>query len=133
MNLHAITIDTDWAPDCAIDYVASALLRAGIKATWFLTHDSPSLRALFQHPDLFEIGIHPNFLPGSTQGSDESSILQYMLRIVPEARVVRTHSLVHSVPLMYRMASDFNLTIDVSLILPDAAHLAPHNFYHQEA
>jgi hypothetical protein len=63
-----LTLDIDWAPDAAIDFVAEILVSRGVKATWFVTHDSPGVRRLRARPDLFELGIHPNFLPGSSHG-----------------------------------------------------------------
>ena len=41
-----------------------------VRATFFVTHESPALQRLKDRPDLFELGIHPNFLPGSTHGHE---------------------------------------------------------------
>lgn len=129
MDFFAITIDTDWAPDFAIDHVREKLVASKVKSTWFITHDSPAIKRLFDHEELFEIGIHPNFLPGSSHGESETLILEHMLALVPNAKVVRTHSLVQSTPLLYKMAADFHLRVDVSLFLPDTPSLRPHALY----
>src|SRR4028119_935918 len=90
----AITLDVDWAPDFVIDSVAETLRRARVKCTWFVTHPSPAVDRLRRHPELFELGVHPNFLPGSTQGATAADVLNYCRRLVPDARSMRTHSLV---------------------------------------
>ncbi len=129
MNLFAVTMDMDWAPDFAIEYVAELLVDNGVKASWFITHTTPKLQLLRTHGNLFELGIHPNFLKASSHGSDESSVLESMKTIVPEARAVRTHALVQSTPLLYKIASQFDIHIDVSLFLPDTPHLQPHTLH----
>ena len=40
-NDYLIFLDVDWTLDFVIEYVANILVEHGIKATWFLTHDSP--------------------------------------------------------------------------------------------
>ena len=63
----ALTFDIDWAPDWAIDLTAGILREREVRATWFVTHESPAVDRLREDSELFELGIHPNFLPGSTQ------------------------------------------------------------------
>ena len=91
-----VTLDVDWAPDCVIDAVAALLIDANVRATWFITHESPALDRLRQRPDLFELGIHPNFFPGSTHGTDPKEILRHCMSLVPEAKSIRTHGLYQS-------------------------------------
>src|SRR5262249_6798845 len=119
----------DWAPDFAMQYVAEILVENNVKASWFITHSTPQLESLRKHADLFELGIHPNFLKASSHGSDEASVLEMMTTIVPEARAVRTHALVQSTPLLYMIAADFDIHIDVSLFLPGTPHLQPHTLH----
>ena len=71
---------------------------ADVHATWFVTHQTELLERLRANPK-FELGIHPNYLPllleGSTKkGSSAEQVLENLLAIVPEAKSVRTHSLV---------------------------------------
>ncbi|HEY8645027.1 MAG TPA: hypothetical protein VIL77_04030 [Gaiellaceae bacterium] len=63
-----LTLDVDWCPDSAIDDVAELLIERDVPATWLVTHTSPAIDRLRLRADLFELGIHPNFLPGSTHG-----------------------------------------------------------------
>ena len=57
MNSHseneiALTLDVDWAPDFMIDFAAEILVEHGVRATWFVTHDSPALTRLRAQPIL---------------------------------------------------------------------------------
>lgn len=124
-----ITLDIDWAPDYAIDFAASLLIEAQVRATWFVTHDSPAVRRLRQHPHLFELGIHPNFLPGTTHGKTESEILSHCMEFAPQARVVRTHGLVQTSNLLEKIIDETPISVDVSLFLPHAAALEPVVYY----
>jgi hypothetical protein len=125
----AITFDVDWAPEPAIRMVADLCREAGIKSTWFVTHPSEALREMANEPELFELGLHPNFLPGTTQGSTDSEVLAYGRSLVHNARSLRTHALVQSTHLMRLMAGEFGIRNDVSLFLSETPNLVPHSFY----
>lgn len=124
-----ITLDIDWAPDYAIDFAASLLIEAQVRATWFVTHNSPAVERLRDHPHLFELGIHPNFLPGTTHGKTESEILSHCMSIVPQASVVRTHGLVQTSNLLEKIIDETPISVDVSLFLPHATALEPVVYY----
>lgn len=121
----AVTLDVDWAPDFAIDAAADALIRAGVPATWFVTHESPAVERLRSRSDIFELGIHPNFLPGSSHGASVAAIIEHLLEIVPDATSMRTHNLFQSSPLFDQIAAICDIVVDVSLFLPSASNLAP--------
>ncbi|MCC7052650.1 MAG: hypothetical protein IT355_05245 [Gemmatimonadaceae bacterium] len=112
-----ITLDVDWAPDHVIDAVAGQLAAAGVRATWFITHASPAVERLRERGDLFELGIHPNFMPGSTHGATVDAVLAHCLALVPEARVMRTHGLVSSSRLLDEVLARSEIRIDSSLLL----------------
>jgi len=126
---YLITLDVDWASDEMIRHCAGILVEHGVKATWLVTHASNALGELAARPELFELGIHPNFHAGSTQGDTPEATLEQLLRIVPGARTVRTHGLFQSTALLRLMVGEFGIENDLSLLLPDAAHLAPHEFH----
>ncbi|MCA9588844.1 MAG: hypothetical protein KC657_26190 [Myxococcales bacterium] len=123
MSHTVLTIDVDWAPDAAIDFTADLLASRGVKATWFLTHDSPAVARLRERPELFELGIHPNFLPGSSHGATPEDVLDYCMKLVPDATSVRTHALVQSTPLYDLVLRRTPVRCDVSLLLPHARRL----------
>jgi Polysaccharide deacetylase len=120
-----ITLDIDWAPDFAIDLAADLLAEQSVKATWFVTHASPAIDRLAVRPDLFELGIHPNFSPGSTHGDTPHAVLAHCLSLVPGARSMRAHSLFASSPLLNVVAAETPLEAELSIFLPGAAGLAP--------
>ena len=121
-----LTLDVDWAPDVIIDEVAALLIERRVKTTWFVTHQSPAIDRLRSRPDLFELGIHPNLLPGSTHGRTEDESLAHVLKIVPGARVMRTHGLYQTANFLVKAATEFGVRVDVSLFLHRASHLQPH-------
>lgn len=125
-NNYILTIDVDWAPDWMIEYVANVLVTKNVKATWFVTHACPAVEAIQQRHDLFEIGIHPNCLPGSTHGNNEDEVLRHVKVIVPDAISMRTHGLYQSTPFLTRAAIDYGISIDVSLFLPRTPNLVQH-------
>lgn len=128
MDAIAITLDTDWAPDAAIDHAASILIAHGVKATWFITHASPAIDRLRARPALFEVGIHPNFLPGSSHGTSTAEVLDHCMKLAPEATSMRTHSLHQSTPIFDVVLSRTPVRVDASLFLPRAQHLAPVDY-----
>ena len=128
MNAYGITLDVDWAPDCAIEEAASSLIRHGVKATWFITHDSPALGLLRQHPQLFELGIHPNFLAGSSHGNEIPEVLDHVMSIVPEARSLRTHDLYQSSRMFRTVLQRTPIQIDMSLFLQGQTGSEPFVF-----
>ncbi len=125
MSRFAITLDVDWAPDFMIDAAAEALLVREVKATWFVTHASPAVQRLRERPDLFELGMHPNFLAGSSHGATPAEVVAHCAALVPEARAVRTHCLLQSTPLHDELLRGSAVEVDVSLLLPHARDVAP--------
>lgn len=128
----AITIDVDWAPDFAIDWAAERLVANSVPATWFVTHESEAIDRLRRRPDLFELGIHPNFSPGSTHGAGSSEVLRHCLAIVPDARIVRTHQLVQSTPLLTEIIGTTPIIADCSLYLPHATAAEPTVMWYEK-
>jgi len=118
-----LTLDVDWAPDFMIEYVSELLIKQGVHATWFITHDSPAIQKLFENK-LFEIGIHPNFDQNSTQGENPRSILSNLKSIAPNAKSVRMHNLLQSTPIL-KMLPDFGIENECSLMLEHNYNLQP--------
>lgn len=117
MRQHVLTFDVDWAPDWAVEMCVEMCLSANVPLTLFVTHASDFLSQLRSLPQV-ELGIHPNFLSGSSHGADASAVMDAVLRVVPTARSMRTHSLVQSSPLLEQIARTTLITNDVSLFLP---------------
>lgn len=121
-----LTIDVDWASDEVIEDTAAKIEAAGVSATWFITHDTPMLERLRTNPR-FELGIHPNFnflLEGDGRnGADAAEVLDRLLRIVPEARAVRSHSMTQSSVLL-NLFAERGLTHDCNHFVPNEAQIA---------
>ena len=127
-----LTFDVDWAADFMIDAIAGRLIAAGVRSTWHVTHASPAIDRLRERPDLFELGIHPNFLPGSSHGDTVDAILATCMRLVPEATTMRSHALVQSSAILARVLASTPIRCDSSIMLPEAPHIEPVGFPHAE-
>lgn len=128
-NSIALTFDTDWAPDFAIRKAAEFLISNNIKCTWFITHRSEYIDELLTYKEIFEFGIHPNFLEGSTHGNTEDGVLKHIFSVVPEAKAVRTHALHQSSRLLSKMIDEFGIETDCSLLLYLTKDITPHQIY----
>lgn len=121
LNKVFVTLDIDWAHDEVIRDVASFLHELGIPATWYVTHETPVLNELRANP-LFELGIHPNYNPlllqcSPVKGANAKEVLENVLRIVPEAGSVRSHSLTqHSALVDYY--AEKNLKHELNVFIP---------------
>ncbi len=114
MSSYHLTFDIDWAPDICIDYILGKLRKQKIKSTFFITHKTDIIDEI--RKDGHNIGIHPNFLRGSTQGNSEFEIVRNLLNIVPDAKLMRSHSLYSSSVLFNKIFSQFSqLTMDLTL------------------
>ncbi|MDD5053433.1 MAG: hypothetical protein PHO27_11930 [Sulfuricurvum sp.] len=119
----AITFDVDWAPDFAIDYAASLIDYYGITTTWFMTHRSPVCEKLAS-TKFVEVGIHPNFLQGTTQGKNPFQIMKNLMDIFPEAKSVRTHAMVYSAQIAQLFAM-LGFAVDSSIYLGGMKNIKP--------
>jgi hypothetical protein len=115
----AITLDVDWAPEAAIAAAAETLERAGVRATFFATHASEVLGAL--DPDLFEIGLHPNF---NDAGAEVERPIAELKDLYPKAQGARSHSLFVSSRILglYRA---HGLRYEANVFLDGHPHLRP--------
>jgi len=119
-----ITLDIDWASDFVIKKVDEMLKERNIKATWFVTHKSAHLKNLSKNRN-YELGIHPNFLPNTTQGKTPKEILKKLKKIVPNAVSLRTHSL-HQNSHLLSLYKDYGIKFDASLLLYKTKNIEPH-------
>jgi len=111
-----------------IDEVSAILMKAGVKSTWFVTHASPSIDRLRKHSDLFELGIHPNCLPGSSHGANEKEVLRHVKAIVPDAVSMRSHGLYQTSAFLILAARDFGIRLESNVVLPGAPGIVTSDF-----
>lgn len=128
MTRYHLTFDIDWAPDWSVREVLAILAEHERRATFFVTHASPVLAEI--QAAGHEVGIHPNFLPGSTQGSDPASIVGELLRLCPGARVMRTHGLIQG-SLLFRdvLRAHPGIRYDLSVLTYRARHVEWTNWH----
>ena len=119
-----ITLDIDWASDFVIKKVDEMLKERNIKSTWFVTHKSAYLKNLSKNRN-YEMGIHPNFLPNTTQGKTPKEILKKLKKVVPNAVSLRTHSLHQNSPLL-SLYKNYGIKFDTSLLLNKTKNIEPH-------
>jgi hypothetical protein len=120
-----ITLDVDWAPDWMVDAVADQLATADVPATWFATHASPALDRRRARGDRFELGVHPNFRPGSTHGATPAEVLEHVMGLVPGAVSSRAHGVVQSGELLWELVARTPVRIDTTTVLPGMPHVRP--------
>jgi len=119
MDRFFVTLDLDWAPDFVVREVGALLAELGIRATWFITHESPEVAKL-SGDNRYELGIHPNFVP-TLRHTESAATLEEVIatgwRIVPAATSFRSHSLVQASPLLDMMQRS-GFTHDCNMLLP---------------
>jgi len=86
------TSDIEWSPEWAIEETLRFFFGASAPLTPFVTHDSSAVRARYGSADLRRcVGVHPNFLPGSSHGATTQEVVAHVQTLWPEATGFRSH------------------------------------------
>src|SRR5438105_2473541 len=86
------TTDIEWSPEWAIEDLFGLADTYEVPLTPFLTHRSDYLWQRFKGSALAgSVGLHPNFLPGSTHGNTVAEVIEHVTALWPEARSFRSH------------------------------------------
>lgn len=117
------TIDVDWGSEDCISILLDTVRENQIVPTVFATHDSPLLRGAQASGEIM-IGLHPNFLPGSTHGVTREEVIQHMFEIYPDARCFRSHAMVDDSHISMAMKKR-DVLYDSNLCLYLQANLVP--------
>jgi hypothetical protein len=88
-----LTSDTDWASEFAIEQLLTFAEERAIRPTVFVTHKSAALERAGATGKA-ELGIHPNFLPGSSHGADADAVIAHCRALVPGTDLWRSHAFV---------------------------------------
>lgn len=127
-----LTFDLDWCHEAVLEDTIQLLEKFDVKATFFCTDKISSLD-LLRGNKRFELGIHPNFRPlldaSSNSSSSASKILDQIMSIIPEAKSVRSHSLISGSNLSALFFSR-GLTHESNLKIPLAAANDCKPFFH---
>jgi hypothetical protein len=120
-----LTADQDWAPDWALNSMLDIVATHDVPLHLFITNQS---NALHDGPlPNMTLGIHPNFLPGSTHGTSTDEIIDFCLAIVPDANTFRCHALTESSKILLNLAgrgfiADSNLVTFLQPALAPVIH-----------
>ena len=88
--IFCFTTDIDWASEFAIEQTLQYFKKANIPLTAFLTHKSAVLDYAVQSGEL-QVGIHPNFMPGSSQGNSFDEVIDFCFDLLNNATCFRSH------------------------------------------
>jgi hypothetical protein len=108
-----LTGDQDWAPDWALE---STLTLADERSTpfhLFVTNKSPLLAEVATTG--LTLGIHPNFMDGSTHGGNEREVLDTCQAMVPEATTFRCHAFAENTYILRELVAR-SFTADSNLL-----------------
>ena len=117
------TSDFDWASDYCLDEFVGFLAVYGIVPTVFATHRSEAL-IRYAEAGLADVGLHPNFLEGSSHGDDEAAVIDHVLSLYPQAESWRSHCFVDSTRIARQMLAR-GLRYDSNLCLYLQPDLVP--------
>lgn len=114
-----LTSDVDWASEFCIEDLLGFATGLGLHPTIFTTHRSAVLSG-FREDGRVDVAIHPNFLPGSSHGAEETSVIAHMFELVPDAETFRSHCFVDSTRIVRQLLAR-GIRYDSNLCL----HLQP--------
>ena len=122
-----LTLDQEWASEDCLEDVLSRLEAWDCPATVFVTHSSAALSGHAAANRRLHLGLHPNFLPGSTHGGSEEEVLEHCFSLVPGADSFRSHAFYENTPLLRRLKArgiryDSNLCLYLQTGLVPLAH-----------
>lgn len=84
------TSDIDWASEYAIKSTIDFFKNKNIPLTMFLTHESEVVKKALEKNEI-KVGLHPNFMPDSSQGDDYGKVIDFCFNIFPNAIGYRSH------------------------------------------
>jgi hypothetical protein len=121
------TTDIEWAPEWAIRDLFKLADEYGVPLTPFLTHRSEYLASRFGMRDFVssgDVGLHPNFLTGSTHGATVDEVITTTKALWPDAVSFRSHCFYDDTRMLRRMA-DSGFRYDSNLFAFLQPMLAP--------
>jgi hypothetical protein len=118
-----ITSDVDWASEDAIAIQQAILDGHGIHATYFVTHASAELARLYAGGRV-DLGVHPNFLAGSSHGNSFEEVISTVLSFAPESRCYRGHRY-YDVSIVAHMFRERGFEYDANLCTNLQTGIAP--------
>ena len=121
--LLVLTSDTDWASDACIEDLVDRALSFGIRPVMMATGKSAAVEKYLAAGSI-ELGIHPNFNPGSDHGADPAAVIAHVRALYPQATTWRSHGFVDSTQIAAALYAS-GLEYDSNLCLWMQPNLAP--------
>lgn len=84
------TSDIDWASEYAVEETIKIFNEKSIPLTMFVTHKSDVVDRAVKEGKI-KAGIHPNFMPDSSQGKNYEEVIDFLFNLLPNARGSRGH------------------------------------------
>jgi hypothetical protein len=108
-----LTSDIDWASEHCIQSYVDHAAGYGIVPTLFVTHRSAAVDRAAAAGKV-HLGIHPNFLPGSTHGATTDEVLDHVFDLVPKPVAARSHCFMDGSPIATSLARR-GITVDSNI------------------
>ena len=89
-NIVCFTSDLDWASDYATKKAFEYFDENNIPLTTFVTNPNKAVDE-YAKAGKIKLGIHPNFMPDSSQGASYDEVIKYCFDLVPGATYFRAH------------------------------------------
>jgi len=124
--LFVFTSDVDWASEPCIKDLGQETTSRGIRPVFMATGPSAELSALVETGQA-QVGLHPNFNPGSSHGRELAAVVDYVFRLFPNATTFRSHSFADSSHIMEAMRArglryDSNINLHLQQDLEPLRH-----------
>lgn len=119
------TSDIDWASEDVLEAFFAQIPAERLKLTTFVTHRSEVIEREFQQGHIHR-GIHPNFLPGSSQGNTFREVIETCVALAPEATCTRSHRAFDVTDTAHMLKNDFHFKCCSNTITTLAPHITPY-------
>lgn len=119
------TSDVDWASETVLSQYFDILPVEQLKLTMFVTHDSEIIGRKFREGKIAR-GIHPNFLPGSSQGDSFREIIETCVSFAPEATCTRSHRAFDVTDTAHLLHNDYHFKCCSNTITTLAPRITPY-------
>ncbi len=119
------TSDIDWASEAVLEQFFAQLPADMLKLTTFVTHRSEVIEREFKSGHI-QRGIHPNFLPGSSQGNSFSEVIETCVALAPEATCTRSHRAFDVTDTAHMLKNEFNFKCCSNTITTLAPRISPY-------
>jgi hypothetical protein len=110
-----LTSDVDWASEFAVERLLAFAEGREIRPTVFVTHKSAALDRA-RAAGKVDLGIHPNFVPGSSHGGDADTVIAHCLDLVPNTKLWRSHAFMDGTHIALKLHAS-GIRIDSNLCL----------------